>query len=221
MKFIIFANGTLKESTIKLDSHARILAADGGAQHCLQLGIIPEAVIGDFDSLSAQEIRQLESRGAVLHRYPADKDETDLELALDYALAAGADEIILYGLLGGRWDMSFANILLLAAPRYTGVHFQVIAEGTRMYILRGGESLDLTGETGETVSVLPLSPEIHGLVYQGLAWPLENASLLFGSPRGVSNRLVGHAARISLVDGVVLVVHTPGLGSESVENRTR
>lgn len=210
MKFIIIANGTLTASEIELDPHAHILAADGGAQHCLLLGIVPEAAIGDFDSLSAQEIRQLEASGTVLHRFPADKDETDLELALDYALSAGADEMVLYGLLGGRWDMSFANILLLAAPRYAGIRFQVITEGTNLYILRGGESLDLVGEVGDTVSVLPLGMALNGLNYSGLAWPLENANLPHSSPRGISNSMEGHSARISLEDGLALVIHLTG-----------
>ncbi len=209
MKMIVFANGSLSDSDLKLDPRARVLAADGGAHHCLRFGIAPEAVIGDFDSLSDQEIQQLEAGGACLLRYPVDKDETDLELTLDYALAAGAEEITLYGLLGGRWDMSFANIFLLATSRYAGIRFQVVTEDAMLFILRGGECLDLAGDPGDMVSVLSLHPALQGLSYSGLTWPLEKATLPFGSPRGVSNQLIGHTARISLENGVALVIHSP------------
>ena len=210
MKVIVVANGTLPRAEIKPEGNTPIVAADGGGRHCLQLGIVPQVLIGDFDSLSDDEIRELEAAGSTLYRYPTDKDETDLELALDYALECGADEITLYGLLGGRWDMSFANILLLAAPRYSGVQFQVMAADTRLYILRAGETLKLTGHPGDTVSVIPFTPDVGGLSYTGLAWPLENASLAFGSPRGVSNRLVVDTAQIKLENGVALVVHISG-----------
>ena len=197
---IIFANGELPETGIALPPDAVVIAADGGARHCLSLGITPKVVIGDFDSLSPAETAALEARGAQLIRYPAEKDETDLELALDYAIAAGAAEITLYALLGGRWDMSFANLLLLAAPRFDGLRFRISAGETAVHILRGGETLTLRGSPGETVSLVPLS-DLHGLTYRGLKWPLSNADLPFGTPRGVSNVLLGERAEISLAAG--------------------
>jgi thiamine pyrophosphokinase len=204
---IIFANGELPETEIALPPEAVVIAADGGARHCLRLGITPQAVIGDFDSLTPQETADLEARGARLLRYPADKDETDLELALDYALRHGAREITLYALLGGRWDMSFANLLLLAAPRYAGLRLRVCAGETAVRLLRGGETLTLRGQPGETVSLVPLS-DLHGLTYRGLKWPLQNADLPFGTPRGVSNLLLGPRAEISLAEGVAAVFHS-------------
>jgi thiamine pyrophosphokinase len=207
MNVIVFANGVLPKTKFKLAPHAYIIAADGGAHHCLQLGIIPDTIIGDFDSLSNEDMAYFAQAGTFLKHYPADKDETDLELALNHAVERGAEHITLYGLLGGRWDMSFANILLLAAPRYSGIHFQVVAEGTRLYILRGGETLDLSGKLGDTVSVIPVTPNTRGLSYSGLTWSLKNAHLPIGSPRGVSNRLESDTAEITLEAGVVLVVH--------------
>lgn len=209
MEYIIFANGTLPKAQISLPVDAQVVAADGGARHCLQLGIVPQIVIGDFDSLTEDETKQLKIAGSVFIRHPADKDQTDLELALDFVVDRGADEIRLYGLLGGRWDMSFANIHLLASPRYTGVRFHIIAADANLYILRAGETLALTGDVGDTVSVIPCTNQISGLNYAGLAWHLENACLAFGSPRGVSNRLINEEAHIKLDEGVALIVHIP------------
>ena len=204
-KFTIVANGEIFSPSIALPFDEKIIAADGGARHCLALGLSPQIVIGDFDSLSDAEVDQLQANGAKFIRHPADKDETDLELALDQALKLGATEVTLYGLLGGRWDMSIANLLLLAAPRFAGIRFHLRAGDTEAFILRGGQTLELRGQPGTTVSVIPLSAKVSGLSYDGLQWPLEEANLPFGSPRGVSNLLIQENATIRVAKGVLLV----------------
>jgi len=206
MKTTIFANGNILNSDINLSLQAKIIAADGGARHCLAMDIIPHVVIGDFDSLAEDQLADLESFGATLIRYPVEKDETDLELALNYALQNGATDVTLLGLLGGRWDMSFANLLLLASPSYKAIRFHIIDDNSEMFVLRGGSTLDLIGQPEDTVSVIPLSPVAQGISYSGLVWPLENASIVFGSTRGVSNRLLQPKARISLDSGILLVI---------------
>jgi thiamine pyrophosphokinase len=124
---------------------------------------------------------------------------------LDYAVSLGATDVILYGLLGGRWDMTFANILLLATPSYAGINIRVIDGNTAAYILHGGETLILQSELGTTVSVIPLNNPARGITYQGLQWPLENATLPYGTPRGVSNLMTTTKAQISLEEGTILV----------------
>jgi len=203
---IIFANGDLFSEDIFLSTDKMVIAADGGAHHCLNHGITPKIVIGDFDSLTESDIATLESRGVELIHYSTDKDETDLELALNKALELGASQVTLYGLLGGRWDMSIANLLMLAAPRYAGIRFHILAGKTEAFILHGGEKLKLRGQPGDTVSVIPMSASVHGLTYEGLQWPLQNASLSFGTPRGVSNTLAGSQACIRLDEGVLLII---------------
>ncbi len=205
---IIIANGNIARSNIDPPADSIVIAADGGARHCLKLGIKPQVVIGDFDSLTRDELATFEKSGTKLIRYPVDKDETDLELALEYAVDNGANDITLLGLLGGRWDMSFANILLLSSPRFEGVNFHIIDGNTEMFILRGSNKLELGGIPGDTVSVIPLSKETNGITYTGLEWPLEDGSIDFGSPRGVSNRLSSEIARIHLNSGVLFVIIT-------------
>ncbi len=206
MHITIFANGTLEAKPINLTANSYIIAADGGARHCIRAGIIPNMIIGDFDSLSEGEKAIFQSGQTEFKVYPADKDETDLELALNLALEKGATEVDLYGLLGGRWDMSFANILLLAAPRFAAIRFQVIAENTKILLARANQPLSIRGEIGETLSLIPLSPIITGLTYSGLAWPLADASLEFSSPRAVSNQFAAQQAHIQFKTGLALVV---------------
>ena len=182
-----------------------VIAADGGARHCLRLGIVPNVVIGDFDLLTESEISTLDSAKVKLIRFPIEKDQTDLELALDYALETGANTVTLYGLLGGRWDMTFANLLLLASPKYTGNRFHIIDGETMGTLLYGTETQNLGGQPGDLVSVIPLNGPAKGITYKGLQWPLENANLPFGTPQGVSNFIVSADAQISLESGTLLV----------------
>jgi thiamine pyrophosphokinase len=203
---LVFANGDLAPPVLPLPGHDLVIAADGGAGHALRLGLTPDVLVGDLDSVSAGEIERVEAAGGAVIRHPADKDETDLELALDHAAGAGAAHITCLGLVGGRWDMTIANLLLLASPRFDGIHLEVLTGLTRMHILRGGETIDVTGSTGTRVSVITLRGPAEGVTYEGLAWPLTDASLPFGSPRGVSNRMESATATISIRSGVVLIV---------------
>jgi thiamine pyrophosphokinase len=204
-KITIFANGKISSNTVSLPVDSLVIAADGGARHCLKLGITPQVVIGDFDSLTDKEIETLSANGVEFIRHPVEKDETDLELALDQAFQMGATEVTLYGLLGGRWDMTVANLLLLAAPRYAEIKFRIIDGATTAFILRGGGILELDAQPGATVSAIPLNGAASGITYQGLQWPLENATLPFGTPRGVSNAVVGSEVQIFLEEGTLLV----------------
>ena len=205
---IIIANGEISHNVNETPPEEIVIAVDGGALNCFQLGITPIVVIGDFDSLCQDDILKLEQSGTEMIRYPVNKDETDLELALDYAVSKGVTELTLLGLLGGRWDMSFANILLLSSSRYKDIHFHIIDGCNEMFILRSGETIKLNGVPGDIVSVIPLSNQTTGITYSGLEWPLNRASLELGSPRGVSNRLTSENARIQMDSGVLLIIVT-------------
>jgi thiamine pyrophosphokinase len=207
---VIFANGDLPDLPLPLPDHDLLIAADGGAAHALRFGLVPDEVIGDLDSVSEADVARVEAAGGTVHRFPMDKDETDLELALNHASACGAARITCFGLTGGRWDMTVANFLLLAGSRYAGIDLLAVAGDTRIHVLRGGERLPIVGRAGDTVSVLPVNGPAIGLTYEGLSWPLHNADLPFGSPRGVSNTMEAERATISLREGVVLVFVAPG-----------
>ena len=209
MRIILFANGELPD----LD-HARalirpddfILCADGGARHALALGLTPDYVVGDFDSLDSTDLVRLSRDGAVLDSYPRDKDYTDLELALQVARAKTPEEVILLGALGGRLDQTLANIFLLAHPDYADLNVTLVSGPERAWVVR--DELVVQGRPGDILSVIPLTPDVTGLTYhRGLRWTLTDAILPFGSSRGVSNELVETTAHLSLKTGVVLVIH--------------
>lgn len=206
---VIFANGELKVSS-KLVSEIQeadlIIAADGGALHCKSLGIHPKVVIGDFDSLTEDELRFFEAGGAQLIRFPSHKDETDLELAFQYAQQQGCLEILLIGALGARWDMSIANILLAANASFRDLKVRSVDLHQEMQLIRSNESLTLTGMKGDTLSLIPLSAKAQGITTQGLEYSLTDQDLEFGSPRGVSNVFTCEQVTITLGDGLLICV---------------
>lgn len=229
MRTIIIANGTppTRDDIARwMGAGDALICADGGARAALALGLQPQHVIGDFDSLRSDELAALERCGARLHRHPSRKDETDLELALLLAVAlrprppadaradARADaqdeaDIVVLGALGGRRDHELANVLLLAMPALQGVRVMLAHGHERLFMIdardRGAEAV-VRGRPGDVVSLLPFGGDAHGITTHGLEYPLRNESLFIGPARGVSNVLLGEQATISLGHGMLLCV---------------
>jgi thiamine pyrophosphokinase len=209
LKTIIFANGTLSDpesARAAIGAGDFIIAADGGARHCQELGITPDLVVGDFDSLEEDELARLAVAGGQLIRYPAHKDETDLELALGEALARGAERVIVFGALGARWDMSLANLLLLSNPVYDRVKIELVDGRQRVLLVSPDRPLTVAGRAGDTLSLIPVGGDAEGVETEGLEYPLKKETLKFGAARGVSNVLVEEQARVSLAAGHLLCV---------------
>jgi len=207
MRAIIFANTELHDPNAArkiIRSDDVLIAADGGARHCLALGLTPTVVIGDFDSLSEEEQSQLESAGAQFIRHPARKDETDLELALLHAKSLEAAEVIVLAGLGARWDQSLANLLLPAHPHLEGVEITFIDGNQHIYTIY--DQRRISGNPGDTVSLLPIGGDVTGVITMNLEYPLSDETLFFGTTRGVSNVLIENEASITIKSGILLCV---------------
>lgn len=210
MRAVIFVNGRVEDYASLahwLAASDYLICADGGVAHCLALGRRPHVIVGDLDSAPEHLIGQWQDQGVQIERHPAEKDQTDLELAIERALRDGAGEILLLGAMGGRLDQSVANVLLLAQRRWA-VPIR-LAEGNQVaQVVRGGETLVLEETEGDTVSVIPLSDRVTGISYGGLAYPLESASLSLGTTRGISNVIARVPASIRVEAGILLVIRT-------------
>jgi len=223
MHVVIFAGGTLrpgKAVNAAIASADLILAADSGAATALQYGIAPAIVVGDFDSLDAFPLQQLQERGSQILQAPAEKDETDTELAIDTAIEHGATRITLLGALGGpRFDHTMANVMLLAG--YEQPPIQIVDGPTICWLLRGPGISSIEGHPGDLLSLIPLTSQAIGVRTDGLYYPLHGEALHFGRPRGVSNVLTGKQAEVSLEQGLLLVIHTflslPAMFSEEAQ----
>lgn len=207
---LVFANGELPAGTpLRRQPGDWIVAADGGARHCLAAGLTPALVVGDLDSLAPADRARLEAAGARFEQHPRDKDETDLELALLSAVRAGAGFIGVLGALGGRLDMTLANLFLLAHPALAGRRVEFWHGPQTAWLLRppGGT---VAGQPADTLSLIPLGGPAEGLRTTGLRFALRGETLAFGPARGVSNVLTQPEAEVSFTSGALLAVHTPG-----------
>jgi len=195
---------------------AFVIAADSGVDHALAAGLRVDVAIGDFDSVTAQGLDDVIAAGARVERHPAAKDHTDLELALDEALAAGAHDLIVLGGDGGRRDHLFANLLVLASPRYRRCCITAYLGRSRVHILHGGQAVGVDGERGELVSLLPIHGPAEGVRTRGLRYPLHGETLPAGTTRGVSNVLETPPAEVQM-DAGTLVAVLPGehIGEEA------
>ncbi len=210
MRVIILANGELPhpERLLKtLGAEDVLLAADGGARHCLRLGLAPQRVIGDFDSLNAAEIQHLQALGAQLERHPRRKDETDLELTLLRAREYHPEVVLVFAALGGRWDMTLANLLLAAHPELSNIDIRFVDGQQEIRLLRADQRMTINGDPGDTVSLIPVGGDARGITTEGLEYPLTGGTLTFGAARGVSNQLTAPQAHVQLEEGLLLVIH--------------
>ena len=182
-----------------------VIAADGGADHLARWGIEPHLVVGDLDSLGPEQRERLGPDR--VERWPVEKDKTDTELAIDRAIARGADEIVLLGALGGpRIDHAVANILTLAFARRGTVSLRLAYGPLSMRALFGGQRAVLGGAEGELVTLLAIGGDAVGVETDGLRYPLRGETLALGSSRGVSNEVARVGASVSLRSGTLLVV---------------
>ncbi|MBY0544967.1 MAG: thiamine diphosphokinase [Gammaproteobacteria bacterium] len=212
MNIAIVANGEFifNAAVDSVLRHAEmVIAADNGGAYCLKHGILPDVLIGDFDSLPPHLLQELKIAETVIIEYPKEKNASDLELALDYALEHAATEITVLGGLGNRWDMSLSTLFLLSNPRYERILLTIVTHDQRLLFVNPLMPLLLTGQPGDIVSLLPLTPIVNGIETDHLHYPLSNETLYASSTRGVSNRLTDNSANVRVKEGVLLCIHTP------------
>ena len=197
------------------DEVGLVIAADGGWEKATAIGLLPDLLVGDVDSLSDERFAELAAAGVPIERSPTAKDESDAELALLAALRQGATHVTVLGALGGkRFDHTIANVGLLGLPGPGEAEVELLDGTTRVRLLRapaagGGPAVcSLSGEVGDFVSLLPLGAPASGITTEGLLYPLRGETLAPGPARGLSNARVAPDASVSLRQGSLLVVET-------------
>ncbi|HET9937479.1 MAG TPA: thiamine diphosphokinase [Gaiella sp.] len=189
---------------VEVPAAPTVVAADGGADRALALGLSVDVVIGDLDSIAAETLARLEQDGVRVLGHPARKDATDLELALDEAVRLGAGRVLVVASAEGRLDHLLASLLLLASDRYAEVELDALVGGALVHVVRGTRSL--AGSPGELLTLLALGGPAAGVSTDGLAYPLRAETLDPGSSRGVSNVFEAPEATVTVDRGVLLAV---------------
>ncbi len=212
-KVWIFVNGVMPENaTLKTMIHPGdwLVAVDGGYRHLKALGLRPELVIGDLDSLSEGEIEEIQAAKIPIQRFAREKDEVDLELAINAALDRGRQPVRIAGALGGRLDQLIGNLALLLRPDLSGRDVRLEDGETEAWIIR--QEGTVSGKPGDLVSLQPAGGAVHGVTTEGLQYALHGETLLPYRTRGISNVMLGSEAWIQITDGALLCVHIRGTG---------
>lgn len=206
MRIIIFANGelpNLQKASALIKPDDFIICADGGTRHALNLGLTPHILIGDMDSLPSNF--QLSTFNGEVVLYPKDKNETDLELAINHAITLNPNEIIIIAALGGRIDQTLANISLLSNFQHSTFDLRLNDGVEEISLCK--DQLEVKGRSGDVISLIPYQGNVEGVTTQNLKWKLSNETLFFDKTRGISNEMTSDVAKISITKGLLLIVH--------------
>jgi thiamine pyrophosphokinase len=192
-----------------------VVAADGGLARVRALGLRPDVLVGDLDSLAPALLAVAETDGIPIRRARTDKDESDAELALLEAIARGATRITVLGAFGGpRLDHALANVWLLAHPALAAAAIVLLDARLRVFLVQapgpdgGPVTRALPGPEGATITLLPFAGDVAGITTRGLAYPLRDEPLTVGPARGLSNVRKSASAAVTIRSGRLLVVET-------------
>jgi thiamine pyrophosphokinase len=214
LKAVVIAHGDVDpRDRAHLEGADLIVAADGGTLALEGWNFVPHAIVGDLDSLGVERAAEFAALGVTVVPYSPEKDESDLELAIAYATAANADDIVLLGTLGGaRFDHELANALLIAGEEYRGRRLRAVHGDVTVGALHGGETLELGGVAGDLVTLLAVRGDAESVRTHRLKYPLAGETLRFGAARGLSNVVVSAGATVTCDSGVLLVIETANGG---------
>lgn len=211
---VIFANGRLPDIEVArslLQPKDYIIAADGGANHLMKMGILPETVIGDLDSISEDTLFELTAADVSIEQYSEDKDETDFQLALRYAVELRPSAILIVGALGGRIDQTLANLSIVADPSLPAIDIRLDDGLEEVFFCRAsaakGGQAEVRGRSGDIVSLIPWQAPVEGVTTEGLQWPLYAETLYPDKSRGISNVMLADSTSVSIQAGLLLIVH--------------
>ncbi len=205
-KALVFSGGTISDYEkiipyIKGDIY--IICADSGVFHCLNIGLIPDLIVGDFDSSSYDELSKKETlKSAEFIRLNPEKDDTDTEYALDLAVEKGFKDILLIGAVGTRVDHSLANIFLLEKYSKKNVCVTILTENSLIRFLEN-DTININKNGRKYVSLIPLSTVTAS--NEGFKYHLNHEVLHRDSSRGISNVLNGETGSITLENGCALI----------------
>jgi thiamine pyrophosphokinase len=208
VKFLVMANGfygDLRWYKNHMDRFDRIICVDGGAGQARRLGIIPDWIVGDMDSISEEDREYMKKAGVDFKIYPAEKDDTDQQLALKLAEEKGAANISVWGGTGSRLDHTFSSLCSAGSLAAKGIDIRFEAPDLTIYIIKN--RLVIPGRIGETVSLIVLGEKATGVFLRGFQFPLNNALLKGNWQYAISNTIVGINPVVQVESGILAVFH--------------
>lgn len=182
-------------------------SADRGTFVLLKRGIKPTIAFGDFDSVSAAEYAAIQKQSINCVTYSREKDKTDLELAVDWALEKSPEELLIFGATGGRVDHGLASVYLLLKASGTKTKMRLLDRKNSIRLLNPGIYQLERNPVYRYLSFLALSEKVTGITLQGVKYPLTNAELVIGSSLCISNEAERDKMIVSIKTGLLLMMH--------------
>jgi thiamine pyrophosphokinase len=207
MTALIICGGTLEdyshfEKVFSEDMF--VICADSGANHLRRMNIVPDVLLGDFDSIRSQDFEYFKSIGTNIIKFPVEKDKTDSEIAVDFALQNGFRDLVILAATGSRLDHTLSNVFLLKKIMDRGATGRICNENNVIYLIK--DSIKLKREEKCKITLLSLTEKVTGVTTKGLYYNLQDAVIEMGSSFGVSNEFVEDYAEVFIRNGNLLVI---------------
>ena len=186
-----------------------IIAGDRGLEALYQLKIIPNHVVGDFDSVSPEILEFYKRQPQIIfHTFNSEKDNTDTDIALKLAIQMKSSKITILGALGKRMDHALANIHILKDALEANISCQIIDKHNRIYLINKQVELEKDKVYGKYISLVPLTSTVEGLTLTGFKYPLNKYNLPIGTSLGISNEMIADRAHIEIEKGILIVIES-------------
>ena len=213
MKYLIVAGGTVDEQfavdIIKNGGYEVIIAVDAGMDFFYKSRIMPDVIVGDFDSVEQEALEFFQGQEQMdIHRLNPEKDDTDTEYALRFAIGRGATKITVLGGTGSRLDHVIGNVVLLGVGLEKNVSIELLDTHNKIKILNSNLSIRKDERFGKYLSVIPITGKVDGVTITGVKYPLDNYDMHGFNTLGISNEIVDDEAAITVRNGIVLVVES-------------
>lgn len=213
-KIVIISGGELEEefvlSILEKEENQYVIGVDKGMEFLYSHQILPNYIVGDFDSVKKEIGDYYRNETDVpIREFNPVKDASDTEIAIRLAMTLGAGEILILGATGGRIDHLWANVQSLEIPFKAGINAVIMDRQNKIRLIGGGETHLKKGETyGPYFSVFPLGEEVYGFSIKGAKYPLDNHTLIPYDSLCVSNQFQEDEVTISFMKGIVILMET-------------
>ncbi len=212
---LIITGGSLNQEFAKdfisRNNFSQIIAVDKGLKYCSDLNLMPNHVLGDFDSIDEKilnEYKSINNSSINFHTFNSQKDYTDTHLAVELAMDLDSTAIVLLGAIGTRLDHSISNIQLLTYMLKKNISGYIINENNKIYLIDKSKILKKENVYGNYLSLMPLTKTVSGITLKGFKYPLNNHTIALGETIGISNEIIEDEALIDLDLGILIVIES-------------
>lgn len=212
-RVLVVTGGSVLRTMPDLGRFDLIVAADSGVDSAFALGLAPDVVIGDLDSVSDGGLRRVRESDIKVVTSPTDKDFTDTELAIRHAVETGCASVLVLSPGGGRLDHAHGVLTSLANPEFARLAIEAVIDTAHVTVLHGHASIHVPRRGSHLLALHAMNGTADGITTSGLRWNLSGESLQPWASRGVSNEMLADSAEIAVDRGAVIVVQPTAHGA--------